>query len=402
MKFLWFVLILFCILIGRLLTYDELSYKNGQRIDLEGHILESPEIHSGRQVFHFQGLRLSLDLVPLYSYGDRISVQGVAERREFTSQGKLIEYWEVSEARVLRVESKNVFITFLSGLRNTIVDNIKQALPSPESDLLIGIVLGDDSGFDKKTSDTFSQTGLMHIVAASGTNITIVGGLFYFTCVPLVGLRRAIPISILGISMYALLAGFSPSIQRAAVMGGISYLGLYLGRQTYALFSLVLTGMLLILINPSIVSDIGFQLSFGATLGILLLQPMLQRVPFFSKNLITKDISVTLAAYTALIPLLLYHFNTFTPFAVFINAFVLWTIPILTVLGGIGAIMSLVLSFFAVPIFWVTYPFLHYILFVAHIFSEWLPEYQLTGNISPVFILGYYLTLIAFLIRFRK
>lgn len=402
MKFLWLLFFLSMALVLRLLTYEEGSYRDGQKIELESYITESPEIHSGRQVFHVKGLRVATDLVPGYSYGEKIRLVGIAERKEFEADGKLAEYWEVRDPMIKKVRVDNQFLIYASQIRNTITDNIRRSLPFPESDLLVGIVLGDDSGFDKKTSEIFAKTGLMHIVAASGTNITIVGGLFYFSLLHLLGLRRALLISIAGIFIYALLAGFSPSIQRAALMGGISYFGLYLGRQTYSIFTLILTGFTLTLINPSILQDIGFHLSFVATAGIILIHPIIQTIRFFSHNIILKDISVTLSAYLALIPLLLYHFNTFTPFSVVINAFVLWTIPIVTIIGGIGSIASLILLFLAIPIFWVTYPFLHYMLIVAEFFSGLFPEYGLHGTLSLYFVIGYYILLLSFLIRFRK
>lgn len=402
MKFIWFLLFLFVLTFLRIVLYEGQNFHDGQKVILEGYISESPKISSGRQIFRFKGLRVKTELLPRYSYGDKIKLEGTVTKKAFESDGKVIEYLEVEDLHISQSESVNSFIRVIASIRKKITSNILNSLPSPESDLLIGIILGDDSGFDKKTSDTFSKSGLLHIVAASGTNITIVGGLFYYGFFHLFGRRRSLLVSIVAIFLYAFLAGFSPSIQRAVLMGGIGYLGLFLGKQTYAFLSLILVGFGLVLINPYIVSDIGFQLSFAATAGILIIQPVIQQASFFNRNTFTKEISVTLSAYLALIPILLYHFHTFTPFSVVVNCFILWSIPVITVVGGIGALTSLLLYPLGTIIFWVVYPILHYIIVVAEFFSNLLPEFEFGSSVPIYIILGYYSILSSFIFKYRK
>ncbi len=394
-----FFLIAFLI---RLIFLEKVIYSDGQSITLDGYILENPKVTSGSQVFKLKGIRIVSPRVPQYSYGDRILVSGVITQKGFESNGRHISYFELTSSSIISNPNRNIFIKFVSSLRNRIFEKVRETLPSPEADLLIGIVLGDDSGFDKTTQDQFARTGLMHIVAASGTNVSIVGGAIYLSLLGVIGRRKAIIFSILGIGLYAILSGLSPSIQRAAVMGIITYFALFLGRQTYALWGLGITGFLLILINPYIVFDIGFQLSFMATLGILLLDPLLKKVTLLSKGILKEDFSITLAAYISLFPLLLYHFQTFTPFSLFANILVLWTIPIVTVLGGLGALIILVSNFLAVPVLWVVYPLLHYILIVSKFFSNFFPTFTINQQIPLLFVLGYYFILLSIILKLRR
>lgn len=394
-----FFLIAFLI---RLIFLEKVIYSDGQSITLDGYILENPKVTSGSQVFKLKGIRIVSPRVPQYSYGDRILVSGVITQKGFESNGRHISYFELTSPSIISNPNRNIFIKFVSSLRNRIFEKVRETLPSPEADLLIGIVLGDDSGFDKTTQDQFARTGLMHIVAASGTNVSIVGGAIYLSLLGVIGRRKAIIFSILGIGLYAILSGLSPSIQRAAVMGIITYLALFLGRQTYALWGLGITGFLLILINPYIVFDIGFQLSFMATLGILLLDPLLKKVTLLSKGILKEDFSITLAAYISLFPLLLYHFQTFTPFSLFANILVLWTIPIVTVLGGLGALIILVSNFLAAPVLWVVYPLLHYILIVSKFFSNFFPTFTINQQIPLLFVLGYYFILLSIILKLRR
>ena len=394
-----FFLIAFLI---RLIFLEKVIYSDGQSVALDGYVLENPKVTSGSQVFKLKGIRIVSPRVPQYSYGDRILVSGVITQKGFESNGRHISYFELTSPSIISNPNRNIFIKFVSSLRNRIFEKVRETLPSPEADLLIGIVLGDDSGFDKTTQDQFARTGLMHIVAASGTNVSIVGGAIYLSLLGVIGRRKAIIFSILGIGLYAILSGLSPSIQRAAVMGIITYLALFLGRQTYALWGLGITGFLLILINPYIVFDIGFQLSFMATLGILLLDPLLKKVTLLSKGILKEDFSITLAAYISLFPLLLYHFQTFTPFSLFANILVLWTIPIVTVLGGLGALIILVSNFLAVPVLWVVYPLLHYILIVSKFFSNFFPTFTNNQQSPLLFVLGYYFILLSIILKLRR
>ena len=394
-----FFLIAFLI---RLIFLEKVIYSDGQSVALDGYVLENPKVTSGSQVFKLKGIRIVSPRVPQYSYGDRILVSGVITQKGFESNGRHISYFELNSPSIISNPNRNIFVKFVASLRNRIFEKVRETLPSPEADLLIGIVLGDDSGFDKTTQDQFARTGLMHIVAASGTNVSIVGGAIYLSILGVIGRRKAIIFSILGIGLYAILSGLSPSIQRAAVMGIITYLALFLGRQTYALWGLGITGFLLILINPYIVFDIGFQLSFMATLGILLLDPLLKKVTLLSKGILKEDFSITLAAYISLFPLLLYHFQTFTPFSLFANILVLWTIPIVTVLGGLGALIILVSNFLAVPVLWVVYPLLHYILIVSKFFSNFFPTFTNNQQIPLLFVLGYYFILLSIILKLRR
>lgn len=386
----------------RLSLLDKVTYSDGQHVILEGYVLENPRVISGNQVVRFKGVRIVIPRVPIYSYGDHILVSGVIIHKDFESNGKLVSYFELKDPTIASIENKNVFIKLLAPLRNRIFEKVRQSLPSPESELLIGIVLGDDSGFDKDTQDEFARTGLMHIVAASGTNVSIVGGAVYLAMLGILGRRKAIIFSILGIGFYAILSGLSPSIQRAAVMGVITYFALFLGRQTYALWALGITGYLLVLINPYIVFDIGFQLSFVATFGIILFDPILKRATFFSKGFMREDFSITFAAYIWLFPLLLYHFQTFTPFSLFANILVLWAIPFITILGGLGAILLLVSNIIATPILWLVYPLLHYILIVSGLFSRLLPSFTINQQIPFLLVVGYYFILLSILLKLRR
>ena len=112
----------------------------------------------------------------------------------------------------------------------------------------------------------FQTTGVFHVIAASGMNVSMLSGFLLAVLGRILRRQIALIVSIVAICFYAVLAGLEPSIVRASIMAGIAFTALLLGRQGTALWSLILTALLMLLFNPFLFRDIGFQLSFAAPL----------------------------------------------------------------------------------------------------------------------------------------
>ena len=152
-------------------------------------------------------------------------------------------------------------------------------MPAREAALARGFVLGEDEGIDAGTNEDFRRSGLSHLLAVSGENVTLLGLL----AMPLLG-AFGIPLRerllwVLGlIAVYVPLAGSGASIQRAAVMGAAGLLATLAGRRASRLYALALALGVTLAIDPGVAGDVGWQLSFAAVLGILLLARPLRRV----------------------------------------------------------------------------------------------------------------------------
>src|SRR4051795_8433704 len=144
-------------------------------------------------------------------------------------------------------------------------------MPSREAELARGFVLGEDEGIDEATKEDFRRSGLSHLLAVSGENVTLLALL----AMPVLGLL-GIPLRerllwVLGlIAVYVPVAGAGPSIQRAGVMGAVGVLALLGGRRTSRLYALALAAVVTLAVDPGVAADFGWQLSFAAVLGILL------------------------------------------------------------------------------------------------------------------------------------
>jgi competence protein ComEC len=216
-------------------------------------------------------------------------------------------------------------------------------LPPSSAGLLPGLAVGDRSGLTEEVEDDFRAAGLVHLLAVSGANLAIVGG----AVLALLRLLRADPrlaaaLSLLAVVGFVVLARPSPSVLRAAVMGGIALLALALGRGRSALPALAAAVLVLLLVDPALGVDPGFALSVVATGALVLLAPgwsealCRRRVPRWA----AEALAVPAAAFLATTPLVAGLNGTLNPLAVLANVVAVPAVAPATVLGVLAAVLS--------------------------------------------------------------
>ncbi len=320
---------------------------------------------------------------PLYAYGDRIRVTGTLDHvenwgdfdyRQYLARQGI--YRQIRGGRVVRLESGagNAFYQTVYALRARAQAVVETMVPEPQSSLLSGILLGDESGMPQALSDDFRATGMTHIIAISGFNIAILAGALLRGGRGLVGLRRSAWGALAGISVYTILVGADAAVVRAAFMGSLYiFSNRLLGRPTFAPAGLFVAAWLMTLANPHVLWDIGFQLSFAATLGLMLfVEPLSVRlhdglarfVPGERLTrlmpLLTDVIIVTFAAQLMSLPLLAYHFGEVSVASAVANLLILPAQPGVMLWGGAATIAGLVSPLLGQPIAWVAWLFLSY------------------------------------------
>ena len=192
-----------------------------------------------------------------------------------------------------------------------------QGMPPREAELARGFVLGQDDRIDEKTKEDFRRSGLSHLLAVSGENVTLLALL----AVPLLGmlgipLRERLLWMLALIAVYVPVAGAGPSIQRAGVMGAVGVLAALSGRRASLLYALALAVVVTLAVDPAVAGDIGWQLSFAAVLGILLLASPIRHAVTARlgagrwRRALAEGLAVTVAATLATAPLIAYHFET--------------------------------------------------------------------------------------------
>lgn len=314
------------------------SFQEGQVVRVTGRLLEDPVIYDGRQKLNLGQVVAYVDQFPEYHYPDELVVVGeVAKGRRG---------WYLKNAQVSEVsEVSQVFI----GIREKILETYKETLPEPQSGLLLGIILGTKNSLSLEFLDSLRKTGTLHIVVASGGNIAIFAGtLLKILAYPL-SRRRAVIAVIVAIWVYVFIVGWQPPIVRAAIMGSIAFAAQALGREAFAWRALFVSAAVLLLLNPYWLWDVGFQLSFAATAGILAFSNFFARRGLanlkYIPQVVKDSFATTLSAQVAVSPILLFTFGqplktwVISPFA---NVLVLWTIPFIMASGAVMAALALV------------------------------------------------------------
>ena len=204
----------------------------------------------------------------------------------------------------------------------------------------MALLFGEKTELSKELSNKYTQAGIIHILDISGLHIALIYGIILWLTKPLQRLKKGkVYIFLVSLSVlwfYAILAGFSASIVRAAVMFSIIAFAKILNRQATIYNSLALSAMLLLLYNPNYLFDVGFQLSFAAVLSIVVFQPFVRKYSY-SKYYVVREtkslLLISLVAQIGVLPLTLYYFGQFPLLFLVANLIAIPLSSIILVLG---------------------------------------------------------------------
>jgi competence protein ComEC len=353
----------------------------------------------------------------MFEYGERIRLRGKLKTppenedfsyRDYLAAKNIHSYMTSAVITVLPDNGGNLILRGLYAFKEKSFNNIYRLIPDPESSLLAGILLGVDTGLSRDLQQAFKNTGTAHIIAISGFNISIIAGIFFVLFSRFFGDRRGTVIAIVGIVLYTFIVGADAAVVRAAVMGSLALWARQLGRRQTALNTLLAVALLMCLWNPLYVWDVGFQLSFFATLGLILYaEPFSQ----FANRIITKYfqtstaeraaelfsefVLLTLAAQITTIPIMAYHFQRISLISFIANPFILPAQPAVMILGGIAVLLSLVWFPLGQIAAWIAWPFVVYTIRIVEIFDRVPHGMIFLGDFSVWFVILFYAALLS-------
>lgn len=270
-------------------------------------------------------------------------------------------------------------------------------LTSPYLEILGGIVFGDDAvSPPQNIKKSFINSGLLHILAASGMNVAFIFSFFYFF-LSLIRVNYKVNISfcILMVLIYSLMTGLGPSVVRATFMLVFVLLGKLIDRDAHSIALLAFVAFIMLLYNPMYINDVGFQLSFVVTFGLLVTTPYLVRSQKRLINWLVGTISIPIIAQLWVIPIQIFYFNNISLYSVFAN---IMSVPILSVISFGGFISSLIAPItphFVCQIFdFILSPLLKILVWISD-FWGCLPNSAIQTTHPSIFqILVYYLILL--------
>lgn len=343
--------------------------------------------------------------------GDRLSARGILMLPSGNSNPGEFSYRDYLLMQgihhIMRVESSEdvVFydyrdLDFFSGittsLREYSLNIINKLFDENSSSLLAGIVMGSRKSLPDKLTEDFRTTGTFHIVAASGSNISVLLLIIFFSGLLLkISYRRIAIFCIPVIIIYAFIAGGQPSIMRASIMGLVVILGLIIEREPDLLTSLFGAAFLLLIINPLQLYDAGFQLSFATVLSIVYFTPPLRKILRFIPSAGLRDcLSVSLAAQLGIGPVVITYFNQLSLISVIANLLIFLFTGFSLILGVIMILLYSLLPFAGVILSRIVGVLLDYIIFIVTLLSK-VPFASVNlGTPPPALIFLYYCIII--------
>ena len=316
-------------------------YPEGTRLKITTRVSQEPIRYSFKQSLSLLGLKVYLPLYPEISYGDQVVIIGEVKGKEL-----------VNANLVSVTESKNWLFKF----RKRIIEFYRACLPEPHASLVAGIVLGSKSQIPVDFWQALKDKGVAHVVVASGMNVAFVAS-FLLSFLALFGPRRRIlPLVLIGIWIYALLAGFEAPIIRAAVMVSLALGAQSSGRLATVWRIWIISALGMLIFNPLWLKDTGFWLTFVATGSLILFEKPIRRSLKVVPAILREGFSTTLAAQIGVTPILFVTFGQFNIWSPLVNLAVLWTVPLIMIIGTVAGVIGLLIPGLARLTLYLCYP----------------------------------------------
>ncbi len=287
-------------------------------------------------------------------------------------------------------------------LRQDLDRTISQFLPSPQAGLLSGILLGNKKDLPGPLKLALRDSSTLHIVVVSGQNLTFVAGLFLFTLAGILKRRVAILVSLGAIIFYTLLTGAQVPVIRAAIMATLAFGAEIFGRVSDGVWILIVAAGSMLLYNPNWLTDLSFQLSFLATLGVIAIAPLLESKLKFLPSVLSQDLAVTTGAQLMVLPVIAQNFHQFSVVGVLANLLVGWTIPFIMILGTVMIILGPIFSVLGRLIAFATTALLTYFIYIVSFFSSLPFAWEYVGEKGWMVWAGYYLLVAGGLLALSK
>lgn len=356
---------------------------------------------------------------PYYRYGDIVQVEGELKTPQkfddFDWQGYLAHQGIYSVINrpdsVKLIDYGKGFAPkyWLSQVRERMSASLASSLHEPQGALAQAMVLGDCSGLPDELKESFARSGTSHLIAISGLNIAIIGGIILIPAIWLFGRTRPYYlIFTLGVIwVYALLTGLNAPVLRAAIMMNLWLVADHIGRPRSAMTSLLFAAAIMVGITPSILSDVSFQLSFAAMAGLIMLTPRFQSLGIkifrvadegtMVRKFLVDSIAVTMGAVVATLPIIAFYFDQISIVVLLANIVVLPVIPAVICSSALVSLIGIFLPSVAHVIGWIAWLFISYMIESIEFFASW-PLASMRVNFNAVFLWIYYIILFAVLL----
>lgn len=333
-------------------------------------------------------VRVSLNAQADIKRGDRIAVKG---KLADGFGGFVATMYRGSLHEVARPQPGDV----ARQVRDGFADTVRRSIDEPAVSLGLGYLLGQRRGLPEELDEALRVAGLTHIVVASGYNLTILVRIARRLFVKVSKYLATLSAATMIIGFIAV-TGLSPSMSRAGLVTGLALLAWYYGRRFHPLVLLSFAAAITLIINPAYGwGDLGWQLSFAAFAGVMIVAPLVQRYFFGEQKpgLMRQIIGETFAAFIVTLPILLSAFGQVSIVAILANLLVLPLVPLAMLLVFMTGISTLAIAPLGELLGAVSTWLLQYMIWVAELFAG-VPWALLEVRLRPAAAIGMYVALI--------
>jgi len=387
-----------------------------------GKIIKEPDIRNTNTKLTIQTEQAKILITtgnyPEYNYGDILEIKGKLQEpvvfedfnyKEYLAKNNIHAVIYYPEIETLKQRQGNFIYQTIFTFKSKIKQSIEKIVPFPEISILEAITLGNKQMLGEELKESLNITGTRHIVAISGMHIIILSEIIMYLLI-IFGLWRgqALYFAIGLLVLFIIMIGAPASAIRAGIMGTILLIAESIGRLNDSSRIVIFAGAIMLVFNPLLLRyDVGFQLSFLAVLGIVYLKPIFDDwiEKLFKKqslNSLIQIITMTLAAQTAVLPILIYNFGRISFISPLANIFIVPALPYIMGFGLAFNIGTVIWPFIGKILVWPMYIGLTYIVRLTNYFSQIPFASREISDIHWIWLLSYYILLIGFIWFFRK
>lgn len=356
-------------------------------------------------------IKMSQD-IPSIKYGDSLYIEGEFKQpeearnykgynyKQYLKTKKIIGTVELEKAKILKSSNGS----FIHNIQKYIKDTINGTLTDEEGNLLLAILLGDKDKLSEDIQESFKTSNLSHMLAVSGAHVSyIILGLTYVLQNSIIGKKNGKIVCIIFLLVFMAITNFTPSVTRACIMAVLTLFSGIIYRKSDVYTNISVAALITLIFNPYNLLDLGFQLSYGGTIGIIIFIKRIQEKKSNSKviNYIKQMALVSIYANIIIIPIMMYHFNTVSFTFIISNIMASPILGIIVITGFLFIITSITVKPLTSLIAIFIKPILSILIKISQICSK-LPFSNILVVTPYMFNVIYYYAIILYCIKSKK
>ncbi|MBC1507523.1 DNA internalization-related competence protein ComEC/Rec2 [Listeria sp. FSL L7-1509] len=377
-------------------SFQSVVYCNNEKLQLNYKILTEKEQQNLKQL----------------TYGSFVSIVGTLEEPQVNRNQDQFNYKAylyrqginyTIQATTLHISQNksSSFLLYIKNIRLKLIEHINTNISPKINSYFLALITGDKSGFSAELYEDYQQMGVVHLLAISGLHVNLLIGAIYFVLVKIgITRERTATLLLIFLPFYSILTGMNAPVIRAAMMTGLLLLTEKFSIKCSSFSVISLSFILFFLIRPYVIYEVGFQLSYAVSFGIIISSSIILKK---QKHPLIQSLSISLISTMMSSVVMMYHFYSFSWVGIFFN---LLYVPIFTIILLPGCFIVLLLSFISPLLITVPETILSVCIqimeFLTNIFAQLPKQTITTGRPNTVLCCLFILVITLFFYHWQR